>query len=232
MDRVFSFLLWPKRGAHGPWKQGRKKWGSITCPTDWANEANKMFIIWFCWLFRFWKGDRELKVRTATYGPGIDQSQHAKSVSHIIKINIHVYYICWQEPSGWHLTGGVLVFVYVTEEPHIGGEPCVCVATPLWTGTGTCNWDTPLRSCLHEPGLAANPGQDARAPWSILLQSNACSCLHEPTRSDGRFIYSTIIVGVWLEKGWPGLVLWPGLAANSGSCKWSFRTLYHMIVQL
>ena len=30
------------------------------------------------------KGDGELEVRTATYGPGIDQSQHAKSVSHII----------------------------------------------------------------------------------------------------------------------------------------------------
>ena len=62
----------------------RKKRGSITCRTDRANEANKMFIIWLCWLFRFWEGDRELEVRTATYGPGIDQSQHVKSVSHII----------------------------------------------------------------------------------------------------------------------------------------------------
>ena len=86
MDRVFSFLLWPKREARGPWKQGRKKRGSITCCTDRADEANKMFIIWLCWLFRFWKGDRELEVRTATYGPGIDQSQHAKSVSHIINV--------------------------------------------------------------------------------------------------------------------------------------------------
>ena len=83
----FSFLLWPKREARRPWKQGRKKRGSITCCTDRANEANKMFIIWLCRLFRFWKGGRELAVRTATYGPGIDQSQHAKSVSHII-INI------------------------------------------------------------------------------------------------------------------------------------------------
>ena len=32
------------------------------------------------------KGNRELEVRTATYGPGIDQSQHAKAVSHIIKL--------------------------------------------------------------------------------------------------------------------------------------------------
>ena len=30
----------------------------------------------------------ELEVRAATYGPGIDQSQHAKSVSHIIIITI------------------------------------------------------------------------------------------------------------------------------------------------
>ena len=69
-------------------KEGKKR-GSITCPTDWANEANKMFIIWLCWLFRFWNGNRELEVRTATYGPGIDQSQHAKSVSHIIKVYIN-----------------------------------------------------------------------------------------------------------------------------------------------
>ena len=47
-----SFFLpfMAKREARGPWKQGRKKRGSITCPTDWANEANKMFIIWLCWL--------------------------------------------------------------------------------------------------------------------------------------------------------------------------------------
>ena len=85
MDQDFSFLLWPKREARVPWKQGRKIRGSITCPTDRANEASEMFIIWLSWLFRFWKGDRELEVRTATYGPGIDQSQHAKSVRHIIK---------------------------------------------------------------------------------------------------------------------------------------------------
>ena len=30
-------------------------------------------------------GDQELDVRTATYGPEIDQSYHAKSLSHIIK---------------------------------------------------------------------------------------------------------------------------------------------------
>ena len=35
-------------------------------------------------IIRILKGDPELEVRTATYGPGIDQSQHAKSVSHII----------------------------------------------------------------------------------------------------------------------------------------------------
>ena len=83
-SEFFSFLLWPKREARAPWKQGRKKQGYITCPTDRANKANKMVTIWLCWLYRFWKDDRELEVRTATYGPGIDQSQNAKSVSHII----------------------------------------------------------------------------------------------------------------------------------------------------
>ena len=76
--------------------QGRKKQGSISCRTDRAKEANNMFIIWICWLFQFWKCDREREVRTATYGPGIDQSQHAKSASHIIKYstgqNITVIY--------------------------------------------------------------------------------------------------------------------------------------------
>ena len=33
--------------------------------------------------FEVLAGDRELEVRTATYGPEIDQSQHARSVSHI-----------------------------------------------------------------------------------------------------------------------------------------------------
>ena len=32
--------------------------------------------------------NRELEVRWATYGPGIDQSQHEKSVSHIIILRI------------------------------------------------------------------------------------------------------------------------------------------------
>ena len=36
------------------------------------------------------KGDRELEVRTATYRPGIDQSQHAESVSHIINASIYL----------------------------------------------------------------------------------------------------------------------------------------------
>ena len=58
MDQVFPFLLWPKRKVRWPCKHGRKRRGSIICRTDRANEANKMFIIWFCWLFRFWKGDR------------------------------------------------------------------------------------------------------------------------------------------------------------------------------
>ena len=35
------------------------------------------------------KGGRELEVRMATFGPGIDQSQHAKSVSHITITNIN-----------------------------------------------------------------------------------------------------------------------------------------------
>ena len=45
---------------------------------------------------------RELEVRMATYGPGIDQSQHAKSVSHIIiyfinfvpELYLFLYFLC------------------------------------------------------------------------------------------------------------------------------------------
>ena len=71
MDRVFSFLLWPKREARGPWKQRRKKRGSITCPTDRANEANKMFIIWLCWLFRIiWDFDILSKMFVKNHSPG------------------------------------------------------------------------------------------------------------------------------------------------------------------
>ena len=79
-----SFFLPFMAQVWGPWEPGRKKRGSVTCGTDRANEANKMFIIWLCWLFQFWKGDQEPEVHTATYALGIDQSQQAKSVSHII----------------------------------------------------------------------------------------------------------------------------------------------------
>ena len=69
-------------------KEGKNR-GSITCRADRANEATKMFIICMA-LFTILEssdlsaGDQELEVRKATYGPEIDQSQHAKSVSHII----------------------------------------------------------------------------------------------------------------------------------------------------
>ena len=68
MDRVFSFLLWPERKARGPWKQGRKERGSITCSTDQRNEANKMFIIWLCRLFQerietIWRFERWSRAR-------------------------------------------------------------------------------------------------------------------------------------------------------------------------
>ena len=39
----FSFLLWPKHKAHRPWKQGRKKWGSITCCMDRANKISQPY---------------------------------------------------------------------------------------------------------------------------------------------------------------------------------------------
>ena len=32
--------------------------------------------------------EKVIKVHRATYGPGIDQSQHAKSVSHTINVHI------------------------------------------------------------------------------------------------------------------------------------------------
>ena len=41
-------------------------------------------------LFDVLTGDQELEVRMATYGPEIDQSQRAKSVSHIINICIKI----------------------------------------------------------------------------------------------------------------------------------------------
>ena len=109
--------------ARGPWKQGRKKRGSTTCPTDRANEANKMFIIWLCWLLQFWKGDRELEVRTATYGPGIDQSQHAKSFSHIINLNlerIYCYCPCKRTHGPKSLTGFKLYATSANKSQHCG----------------------------------------------------------------------------------------------------------------
>ena len=38
--------------------------------------------------------DQELEVRTATYGPEIDQSQHAKAISHIITKLVNAPFVC------------------------------------------------------------------------------------------------------------------------------------------
>ena len=50
------------------------------------------------WIIPVSKGGREQEVRMATYGPGIDQSQHAKSVSHII-INMIEYLVYKTMPA-------------------------------------------------------------------------------------------------------------------------------------
>ena len=54
-----------KRASHAN-KEGKR--GSITCRTDRANEASKMFSIWLCWLFResnkiIWRFDRWSRAR-------------------------------------------------------------------------------------------------------------------------------------------------------------------------
>ena len=82
MDQVFSFLYGPGAKRVSRENKGGKKRRSITCHTDRANEANKMFIICMAFLI--------IGVLTATYGPGIDQSQHAQSVGHLI-INVSIY---------------------------------------------------------------------------------------------------------------------------------------------
>ena len=90
MDPIFSFALEPKN------KEGKKR-VSITGRADRANEAIR------CLLFGFvdYSGKRmksfdvltskqELEVLMATYGLEIDQSQHTKSGSHIIRF---VYFL-------------------------------------------------------------------------------------------------------------------------------------------
>ena len=63
MDRVFFLTLWPKREAR----------------VDYSGKRTKSFDVL--------TSDQELEVRTATYGSEIDQSQRAKSVSHIIIVS-------------------------------------------------------------------------------------------------------------------------------------------------
>ena len=46
-----------------------------------------------------------LEVRTATYGPGIDKSQHAKSFSHKIRMNIYFFDQSERATSDIHLLG-------------------------------------------------------------------------------------------------------------------------------
>ena len=80
-SKLYKSVISPVRGPYGKlwteffplllWKQGIMKKnprGSITCRTDRANEANKMFIIWLCWLFRekdkiIWRFDKWSRAR-------------------------------------------------------------------------------------------------------------------------------------------------------------------------
>ena len=66
------------RGPYGKWTEQTML---IRCLlygfVDYSGKGTKSFDVL--------TGDRELKVRTATYQPGIGQSQHAKFVSHIIR---------------------------------------------------------------------------------------------------------------------------------------------------
>ena len=82
MDRVFPPSFYgPRAKCASHENKERRKRGSITCRTDRANEANKMLLYVFVnyfgketKLFDVLTDDQELEVRTATYGPGIDQS--------------------------------------------------------------------------------------------------------------------------------------------------------------
>ena len=108
MDRVFSFLFRPKCEVRGPWIPGRKKtrteqtrltrcllYGFV----DYYRKGTKSFDVL--------AGNQELEVRTATNRPEIEQSRHAKSVSHIINcITVHVLVtstFCWSgvNPGFW-----------------------------------------------------------------------------------------------------------------------------------
>ena len=86
---------------HGPrasclGHKSKEKTRSITCPTDRAKEANKYLLLTEC------------EVRTATYEPGIDQSQHVKSVSHIIRGMYCIVLCC------------IDVTIGVTRASHVG----------------------------------------------------------------------------------------------------------------
>ena len=52
MDDFFPSFYGPSAKRAGHENKEGKKLGSVTCRTDRANEANKMFIIWLCSLFR------------------------------------------------------------------------------------------------------------------------------------------------------------------------------------
>ena len=73
MNQFFSFPLWPKRG-------GETEDSQVAVRTE-QTRLIRCLLYGFVDYYGFEMGDRELEVRTATYVPGIDQSQQAKSVS-------------------------------------------------------------------------------------------------------------------------------------------------------
>ena len=181
MDRVFSFLLWPKHEVRGPWKQGRKRQGSITCRTDRANEANKIFIMWLCWLIWFGKGDRELEVRTATYGPGVDQSQHAKFVSHIIRfvillIAIRLVWGPW--PATWKLYVTTVYRIRVFLSEDTDDKPCPQSQFGLHVSSSYIPFTIRTKSdCINKNGTTCNIDSNNKTKnITTSKKSKAASC--------------------------------------------------------
>ena len=79
-----------KRASHEN-KEGKNEDPKLAVRTE-QTRLIRCLLYGFVDYSNFEKVYRELEVRTATYGPGIEQSQYAKSVSHIIKYSKHGEY--------------------------------------------------------------------------------------------------------------------------------------------
>ena len=120
-----------------PLRLGHENKEGKTCRTDRANEANKMFIICLCWLFRFWKGDQETRARgpygyLRTWNWPITAREISQPYNKLYYCTVRFYYIYHNKKQAYitelvsarHSKLEVHGFRWFQRLPQLSSDPC------------------------------------------------------------------------------------------------------------